>query len=381
MLRKLPNWADAPATGYPGAIAPPSGKRSDGWANGEEPAAAHVNYVVQAVADLQNEVTRTIEGLGGTLSGTDLYQQLKVLTRSHTKLALSSFKLAEDVGTNVTLNALARASDITIAVGASASIQRLVLSSGAYQAGGFVAEAAALLYGGAFQDIAYGAGLFVIVGTLEEIQSSAGDGSWTRRRTGTKTLYAVTYGGGKFVAVGQDGRIVYSSDGITWTVATSAITNDFHSVVYVAGKFVAGTDTRALAYSADGITWSTVFNLAEASDASSMAVSASMGAFYAWAGHIYYSADGVTWTEVQTLSSGTAMRLFAGPYFWACVYREAAGSRIVAYDAVTVNAASAFTIEYALTCYLNRLYQLDGQYWALGGSSGSFDQIYIGGVA
>jgi len=34
---------------------------------------------------------------------------------------------------------------------------------------------------------------------------------------GTSVIFAITYGNGRFVAVGYDGKMVYSSDGINWT--------------------------------------------------------------------------------------------------------------------------------------------------------------------
>ena len=63
--------------------------------------------------------------------------------------------------------------------------------------------------------------------------SAAGDGG---------QFFAITYGNGKFVAVGQDGdnRIMYSSDAVTWSSFDSSSMGDiaWRGVAYGNGKFV-----------------------------------------------------------------------------------------------------------------------------------------------
>jgi hypothetical protein len=49
----------------------------------------------------------------------------------------------------------------------------------------------------------------------------------------------VTYGNGLFVAVGEDGAILTSPDGVNWTRRTSGTRNGLESVTYGNGLFVA----------------------------------------------------------------------------------------------------------------------------------------------
>jgi hypothetical protein len=45
-------------------------------------------------------------------------------------------------------------------------------------------------------------------------------------------LANVAYGAGGFVAVGREGRIVTSLDGVTWTARISGVTGVLHDVAF-----------------------------------------------------------------------------------------------------------------------------------------------------
>ena len=49
----------------------------------------------------------------------------------------------------------------------------------------------------------------------------------------------MTYGNGRFVAVGEDGTILTSPDGVSWTRRTSGTSNRLEGVAYGNGLFVA----------------------------------------------------------------------------------------------------------------------------------------------
>lgn len=73
------------------------------------------------------------------------------------------------------------------------------------------------------RSIAFGAGLFVIVGDNGRIWTSPTGlaGSWTLRTSGTTLqLSRVRYANGVFVVVGSGGIALRSTDGITWTTAS-----------------------------------------------------------------------------------------------------------------------------------------------------------------
>jgi photosystem II stability/assembly factor-like uncharacterized protein len=52
----------------------------------------------------------------------------------------------------------------------------------------------------------------------------------------------VTYGNGTFVAVGRNGTILTSRDGVNWTRRTSPTRDWLNSVTYGNGRFVAVGD-------------------------------------------------------------------------------------------------------------------------------------------
>jgi hypothetical protein len=64
--------------------------------------------------------------------------------------------------------------------------------------------------------------------------------TWTLRTSRTNIdLWAVTYGNGTFVAVGNNGVILTSPDGVNWTRRTSPTSYWLNSVAYGNGMFVA----------------------------------------------------------------------------------------------------------------------------------------------
>ena len=68
--------------------------------------------------------------------------------------------------------------------------------------------------------------LYVAVGDNGTILTSTDGTTWTSRTSGTSNfLYGVTYGNSTFVAVGHYETILTSSDGTTWTSRTSGRTN------------------------------------------------------------------------------------------------------------------------------------------------------------
>jgi hypothetical protein len=117
---------------------------------------------------------------------------------------------------------------------------------------------------------------FVAVGWDGKMAYSADGVNWTAIPAGTGAgqsrftsyIYDIAWGGTagneKFVAVGHDGRMAYSADGVTWTAisatsSTFGTSNHIRSIAWggTAGneKFVAGGDGARMAYSANGITW------------------------------------------------------------------------------------------------------------------------------
>jgi hypothetical protein len=147
------------------------------------------------------------------------------------------------------------------------------------------------------QDVTYGNGLFVTVGTWGRIMTSPDRITWTARTSGTdQTLKEVTYGNGLFVTVGQGGTILTSPDGITWTARNSGTHLRLWGVTYGKGLFVAVGEHGALRTSPDGINWtartSGVTNWFEG-----VACDNNLFVMVGSSGMIRTSTDGITWTQ------------------------------------------------------------------------------------
>jgi hypothetical protein len=155
-----------------------------------------------------------------------------------------------------------------------------------------------------FYDVTYGNGRFVAVGDWGMSVTSPDGVTWTVRASGVpRALRGVTYGNGRFVAVG-DGVILTSPDGVTWTKRGSG-TYVLYGVTYGNGRFVAVGGNGVILTSPDGVTWTMG---ASGTDDWLLAVTYGNGLFVAVgirigdrdgpgiAGAILTSADGVTWT-------------------------------------------------------------------------------------
>jgi hypothetical protein len=123
------------------------------------------------------------------------------------------------------------------------------------------------------KSVTFGNGTFVAVGgnpktTYNQSQTVSGpmiytstDGiSWAQQTisTGiTQPLLSVAYGAGKFVAVGFGGKIVYAADNAvnTWTNATSPTTAIINKIIFSVSKFFATSTDGKVLVSSDGVSW------------------------------------------------------------------------------------------------------------------------------
>src|SRR5882762_5814609 len=109
-------------------------------------------------------------------------------------------------------------------------------------------------------------GVIVAQLLLSPTLSQALPGHWQPRETGlTTTLNGIAYGGGIFVAVGDQQTILSSSNACTWTLRrqNSALPRPFRGVTYGNGLFLAVGSREALIYSSsDGLHWqSAIYNV------------------------------------------------------------------------------------------------------------------------
>lgn len=152
--------------------------------------------------------------------------------------------------------------------------------------------------------VTYGNGKFVAVGDSGYTTTSTNGTTWTTpKQVGTNIWQSVAYGNGKFVAVSSGGYITTSEDGVTWTTPVQADINAWYSVTYGNGKFVAVGDSGYTTTSTNGTTWTT---RVQVSKSNWYGVTYANGKFVAVSnsGYITTSEDGITWsTRVQIGSS------------------------------------------------------------------------------
>jgi hypothetical protein len=88
--------------------------------------------------------------------------------------------------------------------------------------------------------------------------------SWTKRDI-TETLRAITWGADKFVAVGDSGTILTSSDGLLWISRASGIGSSLYSITWNGSEFVSVGSGGTILVSADGVSWTSRPSLTSAS--------------------------------------------------------------------------------------------------------------------
>lgn len=81
--------------------------------------------------------------------------------------------------------------------------------------------------------------------------------TWSKVKD-SNVLNAIAYGNGRLLAVGEDGLISYSDDGLNWTDYTYQSDTSWNAVGYGFGEFVIGGSTGSVnrrALSTDGVNW------------------------------------------------------------------------------------------------------------------------------
>lgn len=156
--------------------------------------------------------------------------------------------------------------------------------------------------------------------------STSTGNSWTVETSGTANdLMCVTYGNDRFVAVGNNGTILTSSDGTTWTQQPlpysppSLNTVMLSGVAYGGNIFVAVGDKTILT-SSDGVNWTPINYVTYSGNSSYYIQSWLTSVTYCnntfvvlgKSGTIITSSDGVNWTQQDVNSSNQVNGVAAG---------------------------------------------------------------------
>ena len=168
----------------------------------------------------------------------------------------------------------------------------------------------------------YTAFVLVAVGDGGAIYSSNDNQkTWTSRSLPSavagRQLNDVTFAFGRFIAVGEAGTIVYSTDGATWTASTINSTaslgnTNLTGMAFSGATLMAVGQGGTVLTSGDGITWTAqATNITQNLNAvavspgmtttlPTVATTATFWVAVGDAGAVYTSADGVTWTAQNT---------------------------------------------------------------------------------
>ena len=169
------------------------------------------------------------------------------------------------------------------------------------------------------QAVAEGAGKFVAVGNAGLILSSSDGLQWTNLRTDLRDdLWAVLYAGGQFVIVGyhSEGNVasalaVTSADGVHWERYVQPFYTTPRNVAYGNGLYVAAGAPVSM-YSSNGRDWTPLNGVL------AQGIAYGNGQFIATLQRTgYRSSNGVDWTQIDlpTIRSGTAT--YGGNYYTA----------------------------------------------------------------
>ena len=200
-----------------------------------------------------------------------------------------------------------------------------------------------------WRSVTYGNNTYVAVsetGTNRVMYSTDGI-SWTSASaTEANQWNSVTYGNGKFVAVSTTGtnRVMYSTDGISWSSAAATQANGWTSVTYDNGKFVAValSGTSRVMYSADGISW-TAASAAEANLWRSVTYGNGMFVAVSTSGtnRVMYSADGISWTAASATEANKWNSVTYGNGKFVAVAESGTNRVMYSTDGINWTSASA----------------------------------------
>jgi len=158
----------------------------------------------------------------------------------------------------------------------------------------------------AIYGIAFGNGIYVAVGDDGKIATSPDGIAWTQQTPfSANNLRDIAFGGGLFVAVGENGTVLSSPDGITWTARFGGFgTTLLLAARYLNGIFFVGGSAALLATSPDGVNWTQQTTVSGTANVNDFAYNGSLYAYVGSSQVLETSPDGVTWTARTSNATG-----------------------------------------------------------------------------
>jgi hypothetical protein len=167
--------------------------------------------------------------------------------------------------------------------------------------------------------VTYGDGKYVAVGYAGTVAVSEDATNWVARQTSfvpENRLFSIAYGNGRFTAVGPQ-SIVTSTDTTNWLrIEHTASATD---IAYGNGAFVAVSPSSPLVASSDGTNWTT--RVAKGF----RTVAFGNGTFVAAAGESMTSPDGMTWAPGSIFDIGFVEDLAFGNGIFMAIHNNSSG--------------------------------------------------------
>ncbi len=176
-------------------------------------------------------------------------------------------------------------------------------------------------------NVVFANGGFIALGEVGTILSSTDGTNWVRQASGVTTdLRDCAYGNGRYVIVGDFGTILTSTNGIVWSQQYGGTFYSLNGVCYGGGQFVAVGEQTIILTSTDGATWtppsSGPWELYDVIHAGGLFVAA--GGSDSTTGStcvILTSTDGVVWTPRLLNNGGPFVSLACGEGTFAALSR------------------------------------------------------------
>ena len=166
-----------------------------------------------------------------------------------------------------------------------------------------------------YQRAAYGNGIFVATRLVNsstgwpDLLTSIDGETWVANAASGNSSYLldIIFAASKFVAIGELGRVMVSSDGLIWDLYTTGGTEDNLKIKYLNNQYWISTGTDVLYSSSDGITWTAVTVKGQIRDIDYIDGKYYIVGDYGLTG---YSVNGTSWTTsvcLPTLSSSDTL--------------------------------------------------------------------------